>query len=220
MLKNRIFVLACLLPSLAMAALGEQRQAGDVLKKMQANILIVESHDAIAKWALNPGSGDIGRMRKVLLGKKIYVPIVVTGINTANLGPDGISADLEFVAPDGKVLNTAKKCCAAKTRGDPRTPGLIVLNPVLDYESEPGDPLGTYELRATVTYGTQTASAIEKFEVIATPGMQEATAPASPVSGEPSARKLKRSSKSHTDARSCLDFKDNIAVMHCAEKYR
>lgn len=219
MFIERLFVLTCLFPCLAMAGIPDHNPDTPAPQKMQANILIVESHEAIANWALNPGGGDTGRMRKVPLGQKVYVPVVVTGIDTANLGPSGISADFEFVAPDGKVLHTAKKCCAAKQRGDPRTPGLVVLNPVLDYESETGDPLGTYELRATVTYGAQTASASEKFEVVARADAT-ATSPANSAVQETSRPALKRPSISHIDARRCLDSAENIAVMRCAEKYR
>jgi hypothetical protein len=187
--------------------------------KPKASILIVDSHAAIAKWVLAPGDGDIGRLRKVALGKKIYTPIVVTGLNTTEFGRPGIVADMEFVAPDGKVLHSIKKCCGSN-RGDPRTPGLVVLNPVLDYESEPGDPLGRYELRATVTYNGDTFTARESFEVTASSTTAAEPPAVVGISSKAPTQKPARPSRAHLDARECLNFADNLGVARCAEKFR
>ncbi len=125
---------------------------------------------------------------------------------------------MQFVSPNGKVIFNGKKCCGAN-RGDPRTPGLVVLNPVLDLTSEEGDPLGTYEVRATVTYGGRTASASEKF-VLQSGTADKPEATNESPSAVAAAATPHRRSRGHADARTCLDAADNAAVMRCAEKYR
>ena len=167
--KIRTISLICLLPCLALAAMGALKSDAGAPQQIQASILIVDSKDAIARWVMNPKGGDAGRLRSVTVGQKIFVPIVVTGLSTADFGQPGIVADMQFVSPDGKVMFNGMKCCGAN-RGDPRTPGLVVLNPVLDLTSEVGDPLGIYEIRATVTYGSFTARTSEKFALVAGSG--------------------------------------------------
>jgi hypothetical protein len=232
--RSRILVgaLACALSGLATIPATAQTAPVTAAPAFQANILIVDSHQAIAQWATNPKAGDAGRMRTVTVGQKIYVPVVVTGLKTTDIGPQGIVADFQFVAPGGKVLQDAKNCCRAANQLDPRTPGLIVLNPVLDMESEPGDPLGTYELRATVTYRGQTASASEKF--VLRPGAGAKPMAASPTASvtakvkttavpkaaPPKADPPGGPSRSNDDARKCLDATDNAGVARCAEAYR
>lgn len=171
MQKIRMISLACLLPCLALAAMGEQKQDAGAPHQIQASILIVNSKDAIAKWVINPKGGDAGRLRSVMVGQKVFVPVIVTGLKTADFGQPGIVADIQFVSPDGKVMFNGRNCCGAN-RGDPRTPGLVVLNPVLDLTSEAGDPLGTYEIRAAVTYGNFTARTSEKFVLVSGAGSQ------------------------------------------------
>jgi hypothetical protein len=220
MLMKRMVVMlgafGCVLASLAAAAADQQTDAAD--RKIEASILIVDSHDAVAKWVKDPKAGDGGRMRKVTVGQKIFVPIIVTGLKTTDFGQPGIVADMQFVSPDGTVVFNGKKCCSAN-RGDARTPGLVVLNPVLDLTSEHGDPLGTYEVRATVTYGGRTASASEKFVLQSDTGDKPQAANES-LSAVATGATPHGRSKGHADARTCLDAADNAAVMRCAEKYR
>jgi hypothetical protein len=203
--------------SLAPATADEQMLPDPADRKIEASILIVDSQDAVANWVKDPKGGDSGRMRKVTVGQKLFVPIIVTGLKTTEFGQAGIVADMQFVAPNGKVIFNGRKCCNAN-RGDPRTPGLVVLNPVLDLTSEDGDPLGTYEVRATVTYGGRTASASEKFLLQAAAADQPEATKESPPAVATAAPP--RRPRSHADARTCLDAADNAAVMRCAEKYR
>jgi len=209
--------LGYLITSLAVVTANEQVAPDTGDRKMEASILIVDSLDAVANWVKDPKGGDGGRIRKATVGQKLLVPIVVTGLNTTEFGQAGIVADMQFVAPGGKVIFNGRKCCNA-IRGDPRTPGLVVLNPVLDLTSEDGDPLGTYEVRATVSYGGRTASASEKFVLqSATADTPEAAKESPPPVATAAAP---RRPKTNADARACLDATDNAAVMRCAEKYR
>lgn len=201
------------------AATADEKTPPDAAdQKIQASILIVDSHDAIATWVKDPKGGDGGRMRVVTLGQKIFVPIVVTGLKTTEFGQPGIVADMQFVLPDGKIMFNGKKCCSAN-RGDPRTPGLVVLNPVLDLTSEQGDPLGTYEVRATVTYDGRSASASEKF-VLQAGAADKVVAKGESRPAVVSAARPHGRSRGHRDARTCLDAANNAAVIRCAEKYR
>jgi len=208
----------CVLMSLTAATADEQTPPDAADRTVEASILIVDSHDAIAKWVKDPQGGDGGRMRKVTVGQKIFVPVVVTGLKTTEFGQAGIVADMQFVAPNGKVIYNGRKCCSA-IRGDPRTPGLVVLNPVLDLSPEDGDPLGTYEVRATVSYGGRTASASEKFVLQSGAGDKPEATKENP-SAVATAASPHGHRRGHADARTCLDAADNAAVMRCAEKYR
>ena len=201
------------------AATADEKTPPDAAdQKIQASILIVDSHDAIAAWVKDPKGGDSGRMRVVTVGQKIFVPVVVTGLKTTEFGQPGIVADMQFVLPDGKIMFNGKKCCSAN-RGDPRTPGLVVLNPVLDLTSEQGDPLGAYEIRATVTYDGRSASASEKF-VLQAGTADKAVAKSESGPAVVSAARPHGRSRGHRDARTCLDAANNAAVIRCAEKYR
>ena len=171
MKKIMMISLGYLLPCLALVAMGEKKPDAGAPHQIQASILIVDSKEAIAEWVMSPKGGDAGRIRSVTVGKRVFLPIVVTGLETADFGQPGIVADMQIVSPDGSVMFNARKCSGANF-GDPRTPGLVVLNPVVDLTSEPGDPLGTYEIRATVTYGTLVARTSEKFVLVAGGGPQ------------------------------------------------
>lgn len=163
--------LVCLLSYLALAAGSKQNLNASSPRDIQASILIVDSKEAIARWVMDPKEGDSGRLRSVAVGQKIFVPVVITGLETMDYDRPGIVADMQLISPDGKVMFDGQKCCGAN-RGDPRMPGLVVLNPVLDLTAEAGDPLGTYEIRATVTYGGLTARTSEKFVLTASGGSQ------------------------------------------------
>jgi hypothetical protein len=86
-----------------------------------------------------------------------------------------IFADVEFIGPTGKVLARMKKCCSATVRGAANMP--YSLGPVVDLEIEPGDPTGTYTVKARVTDGSRFADASETFQYDG-PGAQAAPAPA------------------------------------------
>lgn len=203
------------------AAAGESLPTKGVEHTFQAHILIVDSHAAIQNWVQSSPTergGDRGRLRTVSKGKKMYFPIIATGYKSSELGRLNFTADLELVSPSGKVLATMKKCCGAN-RFDPRTPGLVVLNPVIDIMFEPDDPSGTYTVRATVTDGSRFATASESFRVQTGTGTTKEAA----QQGETklrSASGTKKRSRASEDARHCLGFPTNVEITKCAEKYR
>jgi Cytochrome oxidase complex assembly protein 1 len=149
---------------------SQSKPAKGAQQTLQAHILIVGSHAEIAKWVqshldqLGEPGGDNVHQQTISTGTKMYVPVIATGYRSSASGRLNLSADLEFISPSGTVLFAKKKCCSADV-GDPRTPGLVVLNPVIDFTIDPGDPLGTYTVRASVTDGFGSASASKSFSV-------------------------------------------------------
>ena len=146
----------------------EAKPSQKMEQNFQAQVLITDSHDAIAKWvesSTGRQAAKSGRLHKLSLGKKYYFPVVVTGIEALPSRGFPYTADLEFVSPKGKV-NLLKNCSKADF-GDARTPDLVVLNPVIDVEFDSSDPLGRYTVRATVTNGTHSASSSASFRLVA-----------------------------------------------------
>jgi len=201
--------------------MGKTEEATKLRDTFQVHILIVDSDAEIQKWVQSPPTergGDRGRLRTVSKGKKMSFPIIVTGYKSSELGRINFTADLEVVSPSGKVLGTMKKCCGA-IQGDPRTPGLVVLNPAVVLSFDPDDPSGTYTVRATVTDGSRFATASESFRVQTGTGTTKEAA----QQGETklrSASGTKTRSRAREDARHCLSFPTNVEIIKCAEKYR
>ena len=142
---------------------------------LKVDVLIVDSKDSIAKWVLGPPGkrqADHGRLRAVKTGTKVYLPVIVTGFDLSER--HDFSADLQIVAPGGKT-QALKRCCGANAF-DPRTPGLVVLNPVVDITFDAEDVPGAYTVRATVSDGASSATTSERFRL--QPDAAASTAPA------------------------------------------
>jgi hypothetical protein len=135
-------------------------------ESFSANVLIVKSHSDIESWVvLEPAKRrwDAGRMRAVTRGPKVYLPIVATFPQSQVGQRVALVADLELVAPNGKVQKMPS-CCIAN-RVDPRAPATIVLNPVIDITFDATDPKGEYRVRATINNGKDTVLAEEVFRL-------------------------------------------------------
>ena len=135
----------------------------------KANILITDSHDAIEKWVLTPAANraGTGRIRQVTTGKKYYLPFVVTDYDWPASERMTLTAHVRLISPDGKIQYE----CPTFSRtifADPRSPSVIVLNPVMDYTFESSDLPGTYTIRVTVTDHVHSAyaKAEEQFQLV------------------------------------------------------
>jgi hypothetical protein len=118
--------------------------AGLKAAPFKANILITDSHSAIEKWVLSPATEKpgTGRLRQVTPGTKIYVSFVVTDYTFPVSERMNLTHHVRFVKPNGKVLDIPPT--SATIQADPRSPSVIVLNPVLDITFDPDDNPGTY----------------------------------------------------------------------------
>jgi hypothetical protein len=135
----------------------------------KANILITESHAAIEKWVLMPDAdrAGSGRIRQLTRDKKFYFPFVVTGYNSPASEKVNLTTHVRLIGPDGKTKFYAPRF--SETVGpDPRSPSVIVLNPVMDITFDADDPPGKYTIRVTVTDHVHSAyaKAEEQFELL------------------------------------------------------
>ncbi len=135
----------------------------------KANILITESKAATEKWVLMPAADrpGAGRIRQVTQGKKYYLPFVVTDYPWPASEKMNLTTHVRFISPAGKTLFAAAKF--SETVGpDPRSPSVIVLNPVMDVTFDPDDPPGTYTIRVTIKDNVHSvyAKAEEQFQLI------------------------------------------------------
>lgn len=135
----------------------------------KANILITDSQDAIEKWVLLPETkrADAGRIRQVTTGIKYYLPFVVTNYQWPASERMTLTAHVVLISPHGKTQYE----CPEFSRtifADPRSPSVIVLNPVMNYTFDSSDLPGTYTIRVTVKDHVHSAyaKAEEQFQLI------------------------------------------------------
>ena len=153
----------------------------------KTNILITESHAAIEKWVLMPEAGraGAGRIRQATPGKKYYLPFVVTDYPWPASERMYLTAHVRLVSPAGKTLFVAAKFSGA-LGPDPKSPSVIVLNPVMDLTFDADDAPGMYTILVTVKDGVHSvyAKAEEQLQLI--PGTSAAEEPArAPATGAP-----------------------------------
>ena len=135
----------------------------------KANILITESTAATEKWVLMPAADrpGAGRIRQLTPGKKYYLPFVITGYAWPVSEKMSLTAHVRFIGPDGKIKFASAKW--SDTIGaDPRSPSVIVLNPVMDVTFDADDLPGSYTMRITIIDHVHHAysKAEEQFQLI------------------------------------------------------
>jgi len=132
---------------------------------VKANILIVKSHQDIANWVqLDPAKrqGDVGRLRTVGRGVKIYLPVVATFSESQVGRTIAYKGYVQIVSPAGNTLAGMRLFA---NQVDRRAPATIVLEPVMDVGFDRSDPNGAYKVRARVTNGNETFTAEETFRL-------------------------------------------------------
>jgi len=141
----------------------------------KANILITDSHAAIERWVLMSAADrpNSGRLRELIPDKKFYVPFVVTDYPFSASEKMDLTAHVRLISPDGKTKFDAPELSGA-IGPDPRSPSVIVLNPVMDITFETSDPPGTYTIRVTITDHVHSAYAKteEQFQFILAKGQK------------------------------------------------
>ena len=219
------------LTCLALALVAHSAQA----QGMQAHVLIIDNAEQANRWlAASPEQrgGDNSRLRTVPVGKKVMLPVIVTGIVPAN--EVRLQADFEFLAPDGKVIASAKACCRAIARPG-MSPAPLVLQPIVDVTADPGDMPGVYSVRYTVTDGNSSVTATEKFTLLAAPGRGPRRDAAVPdarselkAAGKPEPEKAPAapalrsggSAPGDRDMRHCLSLPTQAEILKCAGHHK
>lgn len=111
-----------------------------------------------------PGAG---RIRQLTIGKKLYFPCVVTDYPAPASEKMDLTAHVSLIGPDGKTKFDFPRF-SETIAPDPKSPTLIVLNPVMDITFDSGDLPGAYKIRATVTDHVHSvfAKAEEQFQLV------------------------------------------------------
>lgn len=139
----------------------------------KANILITDSHAAIEKWVLMSQSDrpDAGRLRELVVDKTFYLPFVITDYPSPATERMKLTAHVRLISPDGKIKFEAPEISGA-IASDPRSPSVIVLNPVMNITFDATDLPGTYTISVTVTDHVHSvyAKAEEQFQLILAKG--------------------------------------------------
>ncbi|HMD96106.1 MAG TPA: hypothetical protein VKM93_02080 [Terriglobia bacterium] len=139
----------------------------------KANILITDSHAAIERWVLMSATDrpNAGRLRELIPDKKFYLPFVVTDYPFSASEKMDLTARVRLISPDGKTKFAAPRFSGA-IAPDPRSPSVIVLNPVMDITFDTSDPPSTYTVRVTITDHVHSAyaKAEEQFQFILAKG--------------------------------------------------
>jgi len=154
---------------------GQDETSGLSEGSFKANILITDSHAAIEKWVLMPAAekASAGRIRQLIRDKKFYLPFVVTEYDWPAPERMNLTAHVRLLSPEGRVL--LDNPTFSRTIGaDPRSPHVIVLNPVMDITFDSTDQPGTYTIRVTVTDHVHSAyaKAEERFELVGKAGTE------------------------------------------------
>lgn len=133
-----------------------------------ANILVVDSTSTIAEWVLLPDRDrkDRGRIRKVVVDKKYFLPFIVTGYQ-AVASDIRLTASVKVIAPNRKVLLKRERIALANYQ-EPRNPKVFVLQPVMNLQFDSNDAAGTYRILVSITDHVRStiAKAEEKIELV------------------------------------------------------
>jgi hypothetical protein len=140
------------------------------------DLLLMDSKGSVLKWVSLPAADrpSAGRIRRVTRNQKIYVPFVVTDYPFPVSEKMNLTTHIRLLSPQGKVL--LDNPTFSETIGaDPRSPHIIVLNPVMDVTFDSSNLFGTYTFRLSVVDHVHStyAKAEEKIELIEAKGKTE-----------------------------------------------
>jgi hypothetical protein len=148
------------------------------------------------------------------VGRKVQLPIVVSGLTPPAAQETRYVADVEILGTDGKSLGTSPRCCEAIVpRGS--NARAVLLDSTVIVEPEKGHARGSYTVRVAVTDGSQTWSTTEVLpygDATDLPGSHEAPRlrqnlpPPEAQPGGPG------------DKRDCLSLPTPAEVIRCSEK--
>jgi hypothetical protein len=148
---------------LASALLAGAAATGARGAEWRTQVLVAASLEEAQVWIDQPArrrEDESAKLRRIAAGRKIFFPIVASG---AAAGSEvRLEADIAFFAPDGRVIWESKRCCTGVLGGA----RAVALTPAASVVLEPGDPLGLYTVRATVTDGVRRQLMKETFSYV------------------------------------------------------
>ncbi len=152
-----------------LAAADAAELAGLTPASFKANILIVQSKEDAEKWVLMSASDrpGAGRFHQLTREKKYYFPFAVTDYPFPVSERMDLTAHVRVISPTGKIMFGAARF--AETIGaDPRSPSVIIMNPVMDITFEATDPPGTYIILVTISDHVHStySKAEEQFQLV------------------------------------------------------
>ena len=201
----RYFRAALAALALAFAALPALAQ------KLEAHVIAVDSMDGLVRWLETKPAprGMYPRVTELVVGKKVYLPIFVTGIDPSSHEPIELVGSIEIAPPRGDTVGQ-RNCCrfTAKDRAGLR---MALLSNPATIELDANDPKGVYTVRVSVTDGQQTFTAAEQLRY----GVMATKANAPPP--RPAAAPVEKGSSSVADRRNCLDLPTPQEVIRCSE---
>jgi hypothetical protein len=199
--------------SAALLALGLGFAGG--VRALEVRVTAVESMEDMRAWFLQKPvpRGTFPTVNRLELGKKVYFPVVVTGMDRSVRAPLELVGDVELIDPKGKVVSL-KQCCRYSV---PDRSGIVtaILGNTVALELDAGDPPGVYTIRASVTDGTSRANGVYRMRYGAGDAQPAAAPTAVPPrkEGEAAPRRPSR----EKDLRHCLTLPTPAEVARCAE---
>jgi len=206
---NRLRLIVVALAFAALPALAQ---------KLEAHVTAVESMDDFMKWLQTKPApkGVYPTIHEVVMGKKYYLPIFVTGIDPASGARMELVGDMEIVPPSGQP-QALKRCCRFTV---PERSGFrfAMLSNAIEFSLDPGDPKGVYTFKASVTDGKQTFTAAEQLRYGVPAPSRNADTPADATSAPVAPKRAPTPNRySGADKRNCLDLPTPADVIKCTE---
>lgn len=111
-------------------------------------VAVSPTPEFLRRWLATPFEAPVAikRLHEMTIGETAYVGIIATGYTRNERGSLSLEVDLKIVNPDGTVLFTLPKYARVEGSGVPR--GFVMLDPALDFVTEPGDQVGRYHIEA------------------------------------------------------------------------
>jgi len=118
--------------------------------KLEIIVAISGSPRYIEDWVKKPSSQPIviKRLKQLKLGGTAYIGFIITGHRTDPNGTPNLEVDYVIRKPDGSIVFQEES--AAKVQYKTGEGGFVMADPALDFTVDPGDPLGTWRVEATV----------------------------------------------------------------------
>ena len=223
---KRILALVAAACCIVAAPVGAQQPTPEV------SVMPIESMDDFMAWFKAP-KGSYPRLQEAVPGKKVWFPIVVTGLRPPQHGEVRLVADFEMLGPDGKSIATQAACCSYTITDRPDIIS-AVLGHTMNVEFDPHDPKGVYTVRVTVHDGTRVVNASNTVRLggpaaadarpaaemrtgthLALPDAKTESASQQPTKEVPPGPKR---TFRHADRTACLDLPTPEEVIRCSEQ--